>query len=91
MGEIVETTLDGRPGLSVTLPGIGGSDVHVTAAGLSGINVVTSNPARLIVADVDGDDRLRPDLGRTPADLAAWLPTAEDFVASIHFEARSQP
>ena len=38
MGEVVPTTLDGRPALTVMLPGRGGSDIHVSGSmnGLSG-------------------------------------------------------
>ena len=48
-------------------------------------------PSRLIVADIDGVTIFIMIWARTPDDLAAWVPTAESFVGSIHFDERSQP
>ena len=69
MGEIVETTLDGRPALSVMLPGTGGSDVHLYGRmGVGSEFVLVSVPARLTVADIDG----------TTVFVLAWARSTDD-------------
>ena len=70
MGEIVETTLDGRPALSVMLPGTGGSDVHLYGRmGVGSEFVLVSVPARLTVADIDG----------TTVFVLAWARSTDDL------------
>ena len=100
MGAVADTTLAGYPALTVMLLGtdvVGAdiTDVHVTAntplSGLTGDNVLLNLPSRLIVADIDGETIFILIWARTPDDLVAWLPTAESFVDSIHFDERSQP
>jgi hypothetical protein len=93
MGEIVETALDGRPALTVMLPGDGGSDIHVTGRlqGLSQDFVMVNMPARLTVADVDGATIFVMIQARTEQGLDAWLPVADELVSSIHFEKGNQP
>lgn len=93
MGEIVETTLEGRPALTAMLPGTGGNDIHVSGPleGLSRDFVMVNVPARLTVADVDGATVFVLIWARTPGSLDAWLPVADELVSSIHFERGDQP
>lgn len=93
MGEIVETTLDGRAALTVILPGTGGSDIHVNGPvqGLSRDFVMVNVPARLTVADVDGATVFVLIWARTANGLDTWLPVADELVSSIHFERGEQP
>jgi hypothetical protein len=89
MGPIVETTLDGRPALTTTLPGTGGSDIHVSGRmlGLAGgaPYALVTMPSRLIITEIDGTTVFVLIWARTGADLTAWLPAADAFVRSIHF------
>ena len=87
MGPIDETTLDGRPALTVMLPGTGGSDIHVTGRtlGLGGPYVQVTMPSRLIVSEVDGTRSSSSIWARTAQELDKWLPVADEFVRSIHF------
>ena len=89
MDAITETQLDGRPALTVMLPGTGGSDIHVTGRmrGLGGTFVLVNMPSRLLVADVDGITVFVLTWARTADDLKAWMPLADEFVESIHFVA----
>jgi hypothetical protein len=93
MGPIHGTTLDGRPALTAMLSGVGGFDIHVTGRmmGLSGNYVLLNIPSRLTVADVDGTTVFILTWARTAADLDAWLPTADELIASIHFLPADQP
>lgn len=93
MGEIVETTLAGRPALTVMLPGAGGSDIHVSGPieGLSHDFVLVNVPARLTVADVDGATVFVLIWARTADGLDTWLPVADELVSSIRFERGDQP
>ena len=87
MGAITETTLDGRSALTTQLPGIGGSDIHVTGRmqGLAGTFALVTMPSRLIVTEIDGATVFVLIWARTSDDLDKWLPTADAFVQSIHF------
>ena len=87
MGQIVETTLDGRPALTVMLPGRGGTDIHVNGPiqGLSQDFVMVNVPARLTVADVDGATVFVLIWARTANGLDTWLPVADKLVSSIRF------
>ncbi len=86
MGQIAETTLDGRPALSAVLPGTGGSDVHLYGhMGVGSEFVLVSVPARLTVADIDGTTVFVLIWARTSDDLEVWLPIADRLVSSIHF------
>jgi hypothetical protein len=85
---IDETTLDGRPALAATLPGYGGTDIHVngrmTGRG-GGPYLRVQLPSRLTVADVDGSTVFVLVWARTPTELETWRPVADSFVSSIHF------
>lgn len=87
MSDMVSTTLDDRPALSVDLPGTGGTDIHVNGPidGLSRDYVMVNVPARLIVADIDGATVFVLIWGFTKSELDTWLPIADEFVKSIHF------
>jgi len=93
MGTIQETTLDGRPALTVRLSGAGGYDIHVTGSiqQLSQDYVLLTMRSRLTVADIDGTTVFILAWARTPADLDAWLPVADELIASIHFIPVTQP
>lgn len=94
MGPIVETTLDGRPAVTTVLTGTTGNDIHVDEpmTGLAtGPFVLLDNPARLIVTEVDGETVFVLVWARTTADLEAWMPVADGFVDSIHFQPRVDP
>ncbi len=93
MGTIEETVLDGRPAWTAMLSGVGGYDIHVTGRmkGLSGDFVILTIPSRLTVTEVDGTTVFILTWARTAADLDAWLPVADELVASIHFLPAEQP
>ena len=97
MGPIVETSLDGRPAVMTDLTGASENDIHVDApiTGLPrGRFVLVNNPARLIVTEVDDETVFVLIWARTAADLDAWMPVADGFVDSIHFQSQvdaSQP
>lgn len=93
MGPIGETTLDGRPALTVTLVGLTTSDIHVNGPidGLSQDAVLLTAPSRLTVANVDGTTVFVLVWARTAADMEALTPAADAFVASIHFLPANQP
>ena len=84
---IAETKLDGRPALVASLPGIGGTDIHVTGRmqSLGGTYFLTGLPARLLVADIDGTTVFVFIWARNARELEPWLPVAGEFVDSIHF------
>ena len=86
MGAIAETTLDGRPALTVMLPGTGGFDIHVTGRmmGLSGTYVLVNIPSRLIVAEIDGTTVFVLIWARTGDDLGAWMPVADQLLRDVH-------
>jgi hypothetical protein len=88
LGTISETMLDGRPALVVAVIPPGANDLHFSAqmTGLTGEDFVSlSIPSRLTVADIDGATMLIDVWARTPDDLMRWLPTADEFIRSIHF------
>jgi hypothetical protein len=89
MEPVTQTTLDGRPALTAALLPVAINDIHVwgSITGLSGTAgfVPLYTPARLTVADIDGTTVFVLVWARTAKDLDAWLPTANQFVASIHF------
>ena len=93
MGGFVETTLDGRPALTVLLSGKGGTDIHVNGniGGLSSQFVGMGWPARLTVADVDGATIFVLIWARTASGLDAWLPVGDELVSSIRFARGDQP
>jgi hypothetical protein len=103
MGEVAETTLDGRPALTVMLSGIGGFDIHVAGdparspgpfnglGGPGGDAVLLNVPARLIAADIDGSTVFVLVWAHTTEDLDAWLPVADKFVSTIQFKEGSKP
>lgn len=83
-------TLDGHPALSTTksLPACG-VDLHIStpmaalAGGTSFVDLAI--PSRFIVAEVNSTTVLVDIWARTDEELVAWLPTAMEFVDSIHF------
>ena len=87
MGPIGRMTLDGSEALTVTLPGTGGTDIHVSGRtlALNGTYVRVTMPSRLIVGEVDGDTVFVFIWARTAEELDRWMPVADEFVASIHF------
>ena len=87
MGVISATRLDGRPALTATLVGTGGSDIHVTGRmlGPAGVFVQVTMPSRLVVSEVDGSTIFILTWARTAQELERWLPFADEFVESIHF------
>ena len=87
MGAISETTLDGYPAMTVMLPGSGGSDIHLNGrlGGLGGHYVKVTLPSRLTVAEIDDTTIFVLEWARDDRELDAWLPVADEFVASIHF------
>lgn len=95
MGTIEQTTLDGRTALVTSLPGAGGTDIHVTGhmQGLGSISsyAIVNLPSSLIVADIDGTTVFILIWARTVADLETWLPQAHALVDSIHFLPEGQP
>jgi hypothetical protein len=93
MGTIEQTTLDGRPALTVPLVGLQTRDIHVTGQmkGLALDFVLLAAPSRLTVADIDGTTVFVLVWARTAADMGAMIPVAGEFLASIHFLPESQP
>ena len=94
MGPIVETSLDGRPALTTVLAGTANNDIHVDSpitGFASGPFVLVNDPARLIVTEVDGETIFILIWARTPADLEAWMPVADQFIRSIHFLPEGKP
>ena len=92
MGPIVETMIDGRPAFAADLPGTGGNDIHVSpAGGLGGEYMSLGFPSRLIVSDIDGHTIFILIWARWGQNLTEWMPVAERFVASIHFDSSTTP
>jgi len=94
MGPVVETSLDGRPAVATVLTGASQNDIHVLGpiTGLPrGPFVLLDDPARLIVTEVDGTTVFVLIWARTAADLDAWMPVADRFVDSIHFQPQVDP
>jgi hypothetical protein len=89
MGEVAETTLDGRPAIAARLLASASNDIHVTGSttGLTGGGgfVLLNGPARITVAEVDGWTLFILAWARTDEDLDAWMPTADVFISSMHF------
>lgn len=89
LGEATSTTFDGRPALAVSVdPGAGRcdfGDLHVMGGGLGSPYVELTVPSRLVLTQVDGRTVLLQAWAGTEEDLRAWLPTATEFLASVHF------
>ena len=84
----VATTVDGHPALNASSDAPGNNDLHFSERmeGLSGEDYIWFKfPMRLTLVDVDGTTMLFVAWARTPADLVDWLPTADEFLDSIHF------
>jgi hypothetical protein len=82
------TTVDGHPALTAGSDAPGNNDLHFSERmeGLSGEDYIWFKfPMRLTLVDVDGTTMLFLAWARTPADLADWLPTADEFLDSIRF------
>lgn len=87
----VATTVDGRPALTASSDAPGNNDLHFSERmeGLVDADYIWFKfPVRLTLVDVDGTTLLFMAWGRTSADLAEWLPTADAFIDSIHFLGR---
>ena len=94
MSDITATTLAGKPALTATLSGVGGTDIHVSGSmqGLTTGNfAMLNNPSRLTVADIDGVTVFVLVWARTAEDLDAWLPEADGFIGTFRFLEESQP
>jgi hypothetical protein len=89
MGEVAETTLDGRPAMTARLAASVSNDIHVTGStiGLTGGAgyVLLNGPAHITVAEVDGWTLFILAWARSDEDLDAWMPTADAFISSMHF------
>ena len=88
-GEPVQVEFDGRPALAVTVDPAASrcpfGDFHVLGGALSSGYVLLSVPARLVVTDVDGMTIVLQAWAATKDDLDAWMPTATEFLDSVHF------
>jgi hypothetical protein len=95
MGPVAEATLDGRPALTTMITGPGGNDIHVdgpiTGLTFGHLFVLLTPPTRLIVTEVDGETIFVLIWARTLDDLNAWMPVADEFIASIHFLPAGEP
>jgi hypothetical protein len=86
--------LDTRPAIQGDLEASGGSaypHIHLVWDEEDGVdipNIDLPYPTRLIVSDVGGRIVLIQIWARSPADYAAWLPTAMELVDSIEFSER---
>ena len=92
MTDPVETTFDGRPAWFTTIESGTegcGADLHV--GGRGGTFIPLGFPARVYAFDVDGATIVIETWARTPDDLADFLPTARELLASIHFPDTSAP
>ena len=67
------------------------ADVHLTASVLGGAYVPLDRPSRMILADVDGLVVGVQIWTERPEDLESWIPTATEFVETIHFEPYPPP
>ena len=89
MGEVAETTLDGRPAMTARLLSTPSNDIHVGSAmaGLVGGTsyVLLNSPARITVAEVNGKTLFILAWARSDEALSAWMTTADAFTSSIHF------
>lgn len=89
MGPTEETTVDGRPAVTSLLTARNpDNDIHVDGSmqGLASWPYVTvKDPARILVFEVEGRTIFILAWARTMADLDAWTPVVDQFVASIHF------
>jgi len=84
----VATTIDGRPALTASSEAPGSNDLHFSERmeGLADADYIWFKfPMRLTLVDVEGTTLLFMAWARTPEDLADWLPTADEFLDSIHF------
>ena len=89
IGEIIATTLDGRPALTLDIdPAMADAfDIHVNGSmtGLSGDYFLLTPPFRLLVAEIDDLTVLVQIWARTDEDLVAWMPLATQVIDSIDF------
>ena len=87
MGDIGDTTLDGHRASTVDLEPPYQNDIHVSGpiTGLSHEYVRLGAPARLIAAEIDDVTVFVLLWGNNESAFNAWLPSAIEFVDSIHF------
>jgi hypothetical protein len=88
--DITPVALGDRSGLAASIADHAAGDIHLSG-GLEGLvgptpdAVGLTDPNRLIVANVDGKVMFVVIWARTAEGLEAFLPTAMEFVDSIHF------
>ena len=95
IGELVDTTFDGRPAIAVTIdPGAArcdAADFHVNGASIGGGYVQLRVPSRLLVTDVDGMPIVLQVWASTSSDLEAVLPAATSFLDNVRFTGELNP
>ena len=88
LGESTRTTFDGRSAVAVTVDPRAArcdtEDFHVVPGGLGGF-VLLSVPSHLVLTVVDGETVVIQVWAGTEEELRAWLPTAAEFLSSVHF------
>ena len=89
LGPVTAAVFDGRPALTVTVgprtARCDAGDFHTLSSGLSGGYVMLTVPTRLIVTEVDGMTIVLQAWAGTEEELQDWLPTATEFLDSVHF------
>ena len=93
MGPFTETVLDGLPAVMARLSSAT-NDIHINAPieGLaSGPYVLLGGPQRLTVVQVGDTTLFVLVWARTREELETWLPTADQFIASMRFVDEGEP
>jgi hypothetical protein len=89
LGQVTTTSFDGRPALTVRVDPRTArcdfGDFHTEASGIGGGYVLLTVPTRLVVTEVDGMTIVLQAWAGTEEELQAWLPTATEFLDSVHF------
>ncbi len=85
MDEPVPTTFDGRPAWSTAMAAGQTDCTHIHVGEMTGPWVPLGFPSRVVAVDVDGVTALIVIWAKTRADLADFLPTAQELLDSIHF------
>ena len=89
------STLDGRAAVAADIDPLRQrcetADVHLTPSLLGGDYVPLDRPSKLVLADIDGLIVGVQIWAERPEDLERWIPTAMQFVESIHFEPYPPP
>jgi hypothetical protein len=92
--DIVATTLDGRPAVAAVSSSrgrCGTGDIHLDGLPSFQDYILLDVPSRLTLVEVDGRTIMVQAWAFTELDLEEFLPTAEQFIDSIHFLENEEP